>query len=428
MTIGATDLMRKEWEYMNQFSRLNETAALISKANLSTYGLFDKASVFGASSALQKHIESMGSYKFIQDSIARKATLGLAGYDFGHRSALSQVGIGRIAQKAFESMNSLNVIKDSLALHKLRQFDSLSNIQKMMGTSLIGSMQKSMESVVGLAHIRESISAKALAGLRTHEDMIKTLGINTSLTLAQKASVSLLGLNSIQEAVGFRTSAIQQAMKTMQHMKLFEAPESITKTIGQLQSSGMFSKTIEALNRDNVFAQAMESFNVSGYSGQFAYDISDYELSENIALIENSGEDNFLDIFIKLHPNTKAIILFIFLQIFMPQFNNICSNLMMPSIERAIGSGKLNTDQVRAIKKTPLQDIDTENVRFITRNDVKVRTKPNTHSEVLDVLVIGQVFQVVNTKRGWAKIVYSCDDEQMCRGWVLTTYTSKFKR
>lgn len=425
MTLKATDLMRKEWESVNQFTMLNGTTSLV--ANISTSGLIDRVSVLGCSSTVLPYIKP-DLFNVFQDSIVKKAALGFVDYALEARATLSQAMIGAAAaQGIFDPMDYLNVIKDSFALHKLRGIDSLGNIQRMAGISLPDTLANSLGLVSTLASLQESFATRAMAGLKTYEDMMATMAPYASLNIAQRASTSLLGLNSIQESMGFRASAIQQTVRTIQDMRLAGVPESVAKAIEQLQSSGMFSKTIEALNHDNMFAQAMKSFNALDYSGQSLYDISDYELSESITLIENSSDDNFLDMFTNLHPTIRAIFLFCFLQIIMPQLNNICSSLMMPAIDKAIGSAKLNTDQVRAIKKTPLQGIDTENIRFITRNDVKLRTKPAAHSEVLDVLVIGQIFQVVNKKRGWAEIVYYCDDGQMCRGWVLTTYTAKFK-
>jgi uncharacterized protein YgiM (DUF1202 family) len=73
------------------------------------------------------------------------------------------------------------------------------------------------------------------------------------------------------------------------------------------------------------------------------------------------------------------------------------------------------------------QGIDIENLRFVTRNNVKLRAKASTKSEVLDELVIGQVVTVLSKKKNWAEVVYQYDDGPALHGWILTTYTAKFK-
>ena len=402
----VTEILQREMEYMNRFKS-------IAKA----YEPINCASMLAASSSVQNITGAMDSLKYIQDSITARASLGVTDYAFG--GSLTAFPIGSAVQKSLESINLQNIVKDSLALHKINQPDFFSDFQKRVGSSISSSFQTVMD------NIKESISVTAAEALRRFDEVQKSI---IPLNIAQQTTSSLLGLNSIQEAIGFRTSAIQKTMQTMQHMKIFADTKAITKVISQMQFSGVLEKSLSALNTERLFAQAIDSFNSASYLSDFEANISDFELSESISLIENAGETNFLDVFTKINPIVKWIILFLLLQILVPQINDIISaKLAMPYIDRMLKSGKMNTEQVRSVQNVPLPDIDTSNLRFITRTGEKLRAKPNNRSEVLDELAIGQVFQVIQKKKSWAEIAYSCEGERMCRGWILTTYTARFK-
>ncbi len=234
-------------------------------------------------------------------------------------------------------------------------------------------------------------------------------------------------LNAIQETLGFSSSAVQQAMKTVKQMRLFEESESVAKAIKQMDSLGALAKSIQALNQKDCFARAVKSFNAMHYQPQFGFSIPDFELSESIALIESATESDFADIFTKLSPRIQGILIFIFYRILFPIALGVAGNLMTPYFEKAIKSEKLPTSQVRVIKKTPFQYVDASILRFVLSNDVKLRAKPSTRSEVLDVLGIGQVITVLERKKGWAEVIYENDDGQTCQGWIMTRYTAKFK-
>lgn len=401
---SATEILQREMEYMNRYKNI-----------IDHYDLHNKASIFTAANSVQNLINT-DSFRLMQESIRAQDLLRISDYNFG--GSLASLQIGSTAQRTLESINLQNIVKDSLALHKINQPDFLGSIQRQIESSISNSFQ------TVLGNIKESISVAASEALRRFDEVQKSI---ITQNIAQQTVSSLLGLNSIQEAIGFRTSAIQQAMQTMQHMKIFADTESITKVISQMQLSGMLEKSMSMLNNEHLFAQAIGTFNATSYLTDFKENISEDDLSESISIIKNANKDSFLDSFSRLNPQAQAIIIAIFLHFLLPMVISIYSNLITPSVERALKSGKMNSEQIRSVKNASLSDIDTSNLRFITRNGEKLRTNPSTRSEVLDELVIGQIFQVIKKKKGWAEIVYFCEDEQLCRGWILTTYTAKFK-
>lgn len=423
MTLSATEIMQRELERMNQLKGVHDSVGAFN-ASIANFDILPKLSMFETSSAAQRALESINVLGPLQDLITHNAASRFFDYGFGLRK-LADLNLSTVAQRALESMRSINAIKDSLAMQKFNSIGNLGEIHRHQ--EIAQSVERFLKPIPGFDTIRESIAVRVAAGLGVFEEIQKTMRQHSSLDIAAKTSMSLLELNSIQEAVGFRASAIQQAMKTVQQMKVFEQSELLHNTISQMQSLGVLTKSIQALNRDNIFSQAVKSFNVMTYQMQFGPSISSAELSECMSIIETTPETEFIDIFPKLHPYLQAVLIFLFKTILLGIVIGISGNLLTPYAEKMLKSGRMSTDQIRAVKKTPLQDVDTATLRFIYRNGVKLRAKPSTRSEILDVLVAGQVVSVLDKRKSWVEVVYSNDEDQECRGWIMTTYTTKFK-
>jgi len=405
--LTATELMRKQMESVNQYTKLANSATSAYRSSYPDYAEL---------SSVQKYIEANDSYKFIKEAESMRRLCG-----FESDRVADYLKIGSIAQQEIESINRINAIKDTLALQKMHVPDYFGDIQRRVESSISSSLQSVLDT------IKDSITVKATDAFRIFEEF-KSASVHQSI--AQQATMSVLGLNSIQEAVGFRTSAIQQAMKTVQQMKLFADTDSITSIIKQMQSTDMLAKSISAFNNDNVFAQAVEAFNSMTYQAQYASHLSEAELSECISLVTNSSVDEFLDIFKKLPPKIQAILIFIFKNIILAITIGLFTNIITPSVDNAIKSYKLPASEIQSRKKIEFpQEFASENLRFIIRNNVKLRAKPSTKSEVLDELVAGQIINVISKKKNWAEVEYLYEnDEQIYHGWVLTTYTVKFKK
>ena len=419
VTSTATGILQKEWEKANRLAEFQSSAATALKASVAPYDLWHKSSLLLATSAVQKAIESMDSLLHTNHSTAQKVGRSLADYDFG----LPKFDLGPVAK----SMSGLSILKESLAMHKLAHMGVWGDSERHQ--EVAKAVQRMLEPLRGLDAIRDSIAAQTSVKFGMIAELQKSMERYSTVNIAQKTSISLLGASALQEAIGLKPSAIQQAVKTMKHMRLFEESESIAKAIRQMDSVGALAKSIQALSHEDFFARAVDSINAMSYEPQYEPDISDIELAVNTYLINNSNESTFLDVFDNLNPNIRLLIVFVFLQILMPQWNNTISSLYTtPIVEQFIKSRKLNTEEIRTIKKAPLQDVDTSRLRFVVKNDVKLRAKPSTSSDVLDALVIGQVITILERKKGWAEIAYVNDDDQTCQGWIMTRYTAKFRK
>lgn len=178
----ATEILQREMENMNRYKNIFDP-----------YDLHNKASILAVSNPVQNLLQT-DSYRLIQDSIRAQELLRISDYNFG--GSLASLQIGSTAQRALESINLQNIVKDSFALHKINQPDFLGSIQRQIESSITSSFQ------TVLGSIKESISVTAAEALRRFDEVQKSI---IPQNIAQQTASSLLGLNSIQETIGFRT-------------------------------------------------------------------------------------------------------------------------------------------------------------------------------------------------------------------------------
>lgn len=382
------------------------------------FDFMNNSSVFAASSAIKQMLDSM---KPLNASL-----IGGAGIDCWQR--LSPFQLPQSLQHTMESLSCTNAIKDAMALRNIAGFGAFENIQRMLGSPALATLQKAFEPLAGIHEFRDSITEKVAVGLGSYEAIKKSMDASFLSHVARQAPLPLLGLNSLQESLGFRMSSVESALKSMQHSKMFSDADYMAKAIGAFSSSQAFRDTIVALNQNGAFQEALNHYNSVAYALSDEDEIPADELAASFPQMEAMERGSFLELFRGLPPFVQSIIIFIFMQTIWPMFINVASALITPNVERMINGSKLSTDQVRVIKKLPAsQGIDIENLRFVTRNNVKLRAKASTKSEVLDELVVGQVVTVLTKKKNWAEVVYQYDDGQAFHGWILTTYTAKFK-
>ena len=146
-----------------------------------------------------------------------------------------------------------------------------------------------------------------------------------------------------------------------------------------------------------------------------------------------NSEDSalFLKFLARTPATLKLIILFILFYIAYPISMNISANLITPIVQEYLFKVDLSEkEKIKEIKniKTENPDIETDELRFITGNSVRLRSGPSTKTEILDELSLGQVVKVVSKKRNWIEVEYEYEEGEYLRGWVFTTYTAKFKK
>ena len=84
--------------------------------------------------------------------------------------------------------------------------------------------------------------------------------------------------------------------------------------------------------------------------------------------------------------------------------------------------------KIKEIKKIPLtlSDVNTDALRFIKGNNLRLRASPSINSEIYDELILGQVVTVLSKQKNWIEVMYEYEDGESISGWVFTRYTEKF--
>jgi len=113
------------------------------------------------------------------------------------------------------------------------------------------------------------------------------------------------------------------------------------------------------------------------------------------------------------------------------QLNSISANLITPYVQELfINDDKSQKEQIKSAKKFSFKEFEIapHNLRFISGNNVRLRSKPSTSSQIIDELVIGQVVTITGKKKNWIKVKYMYEENDVLEGWVFTRYTSRFKQ
>lgn len=140
---------------------------------------------------------------------------------------------------------------------------------------------------------------------------------------------------------------------------------------------------------------------------------------------------SFIQIFKKLPPILQVFLFSFLLHIVLPQVNSISANLLTPVVENFLnGNENSNRENIKEIKQLPLRlnEIKTDDLRFITGNNVHLRESPSTKSAILDEMRFGQVITILSKERNWIEIIYEYENSEILHGWVYTRYTTKFSR
>ncbi|MFT5103871.1 MAG: hypothetical protein ACI86C_001531 [Candidatus Latescibacterota bacterium] len=345
--------------------------------------------------------------------------------------------------------NTLPVISNQSAIDKamISFATQQSAIDKVMATFIRPSAidkamasfatQQSATDKVMASFTRPSAIDKAMASFATQQSAIdKAMATFARPSATDKAIASI----STQQ------SAIDKAMAT------FVRPSTIDKAIA---SFAMQHSTIEKMIgsftlQQSVIEKTVSSFAKSSsllvgepnYLSELARIVSavdmstldassfEYELEQSCSqLDEVDGGKSLINVFSNLPPLVQAIFYYLLINVFLAQVNSISANLLTPIVENYLESVVASDrDKVKGIKKIPLSlgHVDTDGLRFITGNNVRLRIKPSTNSEIIDELVLGQVVTVLSKNRNWIEVMYEYEDGKSISGWVFTRYTANF--
>lgn len=230
--------------------------------------------------------------------------------------------------------------------------------------------------------------------------------------------------------------AIPSALKSA--LETYRAHQSaIDKAIGSLATSQNLEKALSSFGAASaIIIQEPDLFSklVDVVSSIKLQEVEIGNLEENlkestVQLGLAEDQETFFGVFLKLHPFVQAVLFYFLMHVFLPQINSISANLLTPIVENYLEKRELTErEQIRHIRNLPLSfdDVNTDGLRFITANNVRLRAEPSTKSDILDEMVLGQVVTVLSKKKNWIEVMYKYKDGESLSGWVFNRYTAKF--
>jgi hypothetical protein len=230
------------------------------------------------------------------------------------------------------------------------------------------------------------------------------------------------------KALGSNQSAVRNAMN---HLGSNSAIEQAFKALGSNQSA--VRNATYNMKYLSAMAESIARFNPEciDITDIGKDDFKDLFIKSSEQLFNATDRSSFIETFKKIPIIVQLILFLIFNNILLPQINNITANLLTPIVESYLIDNKSHArEKINFIKKIPLktEGLKTNGLRFITGNNVRLRKKPSTKSEILDEMILGQIVTILSKKRNWIEIEYSYNDDESKHGWVFRRYTAKFVR
>ena len=300
----------------------------------------------------------------------------------------------------------------------LKAFDQAGTTQKAFGSMTNSFAEKAMETMSMVTATQNAIDSMEM-NINTKKT-IELMSKNYALE-AERAAMQSMSLSSVAQRVMDSMKMNINMQKTIELMSKNYALEAEHEAMQSMSLSNAAQKVMDSLINNEAFYRSIASLaqptycesaicilneNFSNYSSNVSYE----DIHFNIDALEDdikelSGAENqkiFSDIFAKIPFNVQMIIIFIFMQIILPHINNISANLMTPYVDKyLLSSSATDKDKIKEISKIKLDNpvLEVNKLRFITRNNVILRSGPSTKTEILDELCLGQVVTVLSKKR-----------------------------
>ncbi|MEQ1599147.1 MAG: hypothetical protein ABL880_07255 [Methylotenera sp.] len=312
---------------------------------------------------------------------------------FSSASILASHGIDKTLLDSSQSMNQA-----------LRQFDSLTD--KFSSASILAS---------------HGLDKAMLENSRSTSDVFKQFGRLTDKFSSASSLVSL----------GFNKTLVENSQSMNQALRQFDSLTDKFSSASILASHSINKALIDAskLLTKSEYIDAILFELESDSSLKDETEFSNLEIEKNIEeLSKAKTHSGFLARFVKLPAWLQLLLIFIAHDILLAQVNNITANLMTPYIQEIIDFDGTDKEKINVIKKIQHDEINFENMRFISASNVFLRITPNSKSNILDRLQVGLVVTLVSKTKSWSEVTYLNADGEMMHGWVFSIYVSKFKK
>jgi len=307
-------------------------------------------------------------------------------------------------------------------------------VKDTLPKSFAAEMAKSFSSQQSAVDIARAAIPKSFAA-----EMAKSFSSQRSAIDIVRETLPKSFVAEMAKSFGFQRSAIDIIREAIP--KSFAAEMAKSHNYQQSIIGRAKKATISPLTLESVAVQFAEASNLLLIEPDYLPELTISTLKVDISNLEEelsqSSEQfknvkdvkTFVEVFNGLPPIVQGILYFLLINIFLPQFNSISANLLTPIVETYLEENTTSErNKIKAIKNIPLSmvSINTDNLRFITGNNVRLRIEPSTNSEILDELVLGQVVTIVSKHRNWIEVMYKYEGSGSISGWVFTRYTAKF--
>jgi hypothetical protein len=338
----------------------------------------------------------------------KKLSNTLAAVNTSQRLA-AQMNISSVAQRLATQLDMSNLAKKIAA-----QMD-VSNVAQRFATQMdVSNLAQKIASQMDVSSV-----AQRFATQMDMSNLAAKIVAQMDVSSVAQRFATQMDMSNLAKKI---TASIRISNPALLAIESISRSEAFHNSIATLAKPENLSAAIEVLNRQSVDYQAKLSRNDTDF------DIQQLEEGfEKIASSRNHEEFN------KNYANFPAPIQFIifrlFLLIVLPMIIGISVNILTPHVQDYLSA--TNDDKrakIKVIKNIGTNTtIGTMGLRFITGDNVRLRSGPSTSSEILDELKLGQIVTVLSKKRNWIEVQYSYKDSETLRGWVFTRYTANFK-
>lgn len=314
--------------------------------------------------------------------------------------------------KELDFINVHKLLDPFTSIHKI--IDSLEPIKEIAkDLNPLGSQQKMLSSVDTYKAIAESIQTPGfLQDIYGSKSLSKT--IIEAINLPRELNDIFSSTYDIINSFGYSNEAI--------------------KSFQSLLDSSSLESAMKALSQPANFASAIDLIKQET-SWKDYVSVDDFDIvtvNESLVSLANAGDsESFKNLFDQLPYYLKVILLSICLYIILPVSTSIFGNLITPYIEDIISTESYSDrDKVRTIKKFNFEDIylPSEDLRFISGRNVRLRSGPSIKSETLDLLRLGQLVVFLEKDRNWTKVLVQYGEDDFVSGWVFTRHVEKFRK
>jgi hypothetical protein len=431
---------------------LNDDVVYRKRTDETPISISDKAEAISSALPMQgmpgssKSIgEAISSAKQLQKMLGNSSTIGATINSTRHFQDMlsSRKSIGETissARQLQEMLGNSNTIGANI--NSARHFQNMLSSRKSIGETISSARQ--LQEMLG----NSSTTGATINSGRQFQDMLSRKSIGEAISSARHLQELFGSRNPIGETIRYArrihgilgsSSTITETVSSATRMKELielawpaQSDDSGTKIHEILNSNHSLGYALLSLSQPAHFASAIDLIESEWRGNNCNSNEADTDQLEStltsIATAKNSG--SFASDFARLPYYFKVILISLLIHIVLPQVNSISANLLTPHIEDVVNKQIPEKEKVNKLKRLGLSELTlpSDELRFISANNVWLRSAPSMKSEPIDLLELGQIVVFLEKGRNWTGVMIYYENGQTASGWVLTRYVAKFRK